>query len=83
VKDEALSLFLDFDSLTIDRKEITFFSLFEEVMLLAIAVNSQYSNMKNRLLGQQIEIALSKLPIKIPTLRDNFAWRANEQPVSL
>ena len=37
-------------------REITF-SLFEtEVMLLSIAVNSQYSNMKNRLLRQQIEI---------------------------
>jgi len=53
-------------------------------MLLAIAVNSQYSNMKNRLLRQQIEIAGSKLPIKIPTLRDNIAkGRANEQPISL
>ena len=57
-------------------------------MLLAIAVNSQYSNMKNRLLRQQMifesQLARSKLPIKIPTLRDNIAkWRANEQPVSL
>ena len=30
------------------------------------------------------QLARSKLPIKIPTLRENIAkWRANEQPVSL
>ena len=30
------------------------------------------------------QLARSKLPIKIPTLRDNIAkWRKNEQPVSL
>ena len=63
------------------KREITF-SLFKtEVMLLAIAVNSQYLNSKLKF-GSQL--ARSKLPIKIPTLRDNIAkWRANEQPVSL
>ena len=35
-------------------------------------------------LNQNLKLAWSKLPIKIPTLRDNIAkWRANEQPVSL
>ena len=43
VKDEALSIFLYFDSLT---KGKLLFSLFEvEVMLLAIAINSQYSRL--------------------------------------
>ena len=34
--------------------------------------------------NHKLQLARSKLPIKIPTLRDNIAkWRANEQPASL
>ena len=62
MKDEALSIFLDFDSLT-TRGKLTS-SLFEtEVMLLAITVNSQYSNMKSRLLSElkfESQLARSK-----------------------
>ena len=56
-------------------REITF-SLFEtEVMLLAIAVNSQYSNMKNRLLRQQIEIWIATCSEQTANQNTNIAWQ--------
>ena len=56
-------------------REITF-SLFEtEVMLLSIAVNSQYSNMKNRLLRQQIEIWIATCSEQTANQNTNIAWQ--------
>ena len=56
-------------------REITF-SLFEtEVMLLSIAVNSQYSNMKNRLLRQQIEIWIATCSEQTADQNTNIAWQ--------
>ena len=66
---EHFSLFRQPD----DQREITF-SLFEtEVMLLAIAVNSQYSNMKNRLLRQQIEIWIATCSEQTANQNTNIA----------
>ena len=56
-------------------EQITF-SLFEtEVMLLAIVVNSQYSNMKNRLLRQQIEIWIATCSEQTFDQNTNIAWQ--------
>ena len=57
------------------KREITF-SLFEtEVILLAIAVNSQYSNMKNRLLRQQIEIWIATCSEQTANQNTNIGWQ--------
>ena len=55
LKVRVLGLFLYFDS-PMTRGKLLFPSLKQRLMLLAITVNSQYSNMKNSLLRQQIEI---------------------------
>ena len=90
MKDEALSIFLYLHSLMTRWKLL--FSLFGTgVMLLVIVVNSQYFNMKTVSSGSKLkfvkfesQLVRSKLPIKIPTLRDNIAkMRANEQLDSL
>ena len=44
-------------------------------MLLAIAVNSQYSNMKNRLLRQQIEIWIATCSEQTANQNTNIAWQ--------
>ena len=44
-------------------------------MLLAITVNSQYSNMKNRLLRQQIEIWIETCSEQTANQNTNIAWQ--------
>ena len=44
-------------------------------MLLAIAVNSQYSNMKDRLLRQQIEIWIATCSEQTANQNTNIAWQ--------
>ena len=44
-------------------------------MLLVIAVNSQYSNMKNRLLRQQIEIWIATCSEQTANQNTNIAWQ--------
>ena len=68
---EHISLFRMSD----DQREITFSLLETGVMLLAIAVNSQYSNMKNRLLRQQIEIWIATCLEQTANQNTDIAWQ--------
>ena len=80
IRDRSIATAIDANSVNEqfpdDQREVTF-SLFETevTVLLAIAVNSQYSNTKNRFLRQQIEIWIATCSEHTAKQNTNIAWQ--------